>query len=61
MKEYLLFGFPLLTFASQNTVTGRTLQDCIQVASMFDNTCDSTETPIDLTTHAGLEVSCSGT
>ena len=39
---------------------GRTLADCQSVASLFDNTCDSLSTPVDLDSHAGELMSCTG-
>ena len=38
---------------------GRTLADCQAIAAKFDNTCDGTA-PIDLSTHAGEVMTCTG-
>ena len=42
------------------TPIGTTLADCNTVASLFDNTCDISQGAVDLSTHAGAEMSCSG-
>jgi len=39
---------------------GRTLADCQYVASLFDSTCNSLDTPVDLNSHVGAEMQCSG-
>ena len=40
------------------TALGRTLADCEEVAGLFDNTCDSTSTPIDFSDHRGITMQC---
>ena len=42
------------------TTIGRTLADCQTVASLFDNTCDTSEGAIDLSSAAGVTMSCTG-
>ena len=39
---------------------GRTVEDCQAIAAMYDNTCDSLEIPVDMETHAGAQMSCTG-
>ena len=48
-----------VTANAPSTTIGRTLADCQAVAAMYDNTCDGTG-PIDLDTHEGAEMSCTG-
>ena len=43
-----------------NGVIGRTLADCQAVAAMFDNTCDISQGAVDLTSHVGAKMSCTG-
>ena len=53
--------FETITGTTQvTTPIGRTLADCQTVASLFDNTCDTSAGAVDLATHAGAEMSCSG-
>ena len=62
MKRSFLISLPLGCCASSlDYAIGRTLSECEEVAALFDNTCNSTSTPIDLSTHSGESVSCSGT
>ena len=49
------------TLSNTSTIgIGRTLADCQYVASLFDSTCDSLDTPIDISTHEGAQMSCTG-
>jgi len=50
----------LLILSTKVAAIGRTLQDCLSVAAMFDNTCSSTSTPITFAEHAGSSMSCVG-
>ena len=51
----------VLTGVPDTTIgIGRTLDDCKYVASLFDNTCDSLTTPINLNNHEGAEMNCAG-
>ena len=50
----------LLSIASFCMTAFGSLADCEAYASMFDNTCTSTSTPVDMATHVGKEVSCTG-
>lgn len=50
----------LETFTGSTTVgIGRTLDDCRAIAAMYDNTCDG-ESPVDMETHTGMQMSCTG-
>ena len=51
----------LETFTGSNATVGigRTLEDCRAIAALFDNTCDGEE-PVDMETHAGAQMSCTG-
>ena len=39
---------------------GQSMQDCHDIASQFDNTCDISLGPIDFSTYVGETMSCSG-
>ena len=47
--------------ASKANAALNSLSDCLAVAALFDNTCSSTTSPIDLETHNGETMSCTGT
>ena len=49
-----------LTGTPSTVGIGRTLDDCKTVAALFDNTCDSLTTAIDLDSHSGEGMSCTG-
>ena len=51
--------FETVTASAPRMSIGRTLADCQAVAALFDNTCDGTG-PIDLSTHEGAQMSCTG-
>ena len=38
----------------------RSLQDCLQTASLFKNTCTNLTTSIDFNSHIGETISCTG-
>lgn len=53
--------FEVISAATPQTIgIGRSLTDCQYIASLFDNTCDSLSTPINLDSHSGSPMSCSG-
>ena len=47
------------TVSSGTVGIGRAIEDCQAIAAMFDNTCDG-EAPVDMETHAGAQMSCTG-
>lgn len=50
----------IATTTSTSVGIGRTIADCQAIAAMYDNTCDSLDTPVDMQTHAGAQMSCTG-
>ena len=62
MVNKVVLGITLL-FSHLDTAEGigRSIEDCRAIASQFDNTCSSTESPIRFADHIGQSVSCSGT
>ena len=49
-----------ILLAAQARAVQNSLDDCKAVAALFDNTCSSTTSPIDLDTHSGETMSCTG-
>ena len=54
------FGVLLTTLLEQTVAYGNTLDDCLAIASMFDNTCSDVSRSVSLEAHAGETMSCSG-
>ena len=51
----------IVLFAYKARAIDNSLSDCLATAALFDNTCSSTSTPVDIASHAGSEMSCIGT
>lgn len=57
-----MFKFLVITshITDKAYAISRTLADCHDIANLFANTCTNTSQPINLSTHIGATVSCTG-